>query len=49
MDHDVVVKRAEFNEKSVEVRTMLNWAALARSEIWVERRPLMCILLWEEL
>ena len=27
MDHDAVVKRAQFVEKSVEVRNMFNWAA----------------------
>ena len=29
MDHDVVVKRAQFIDKSVEVRTMFEWAAPA--------------------
>ena len=29
MEHDVVVKRAQFIDKSVEVRNMFEWAAPA--------------------
>ena len=52
MDHDVVVKRAEFIDKSVEVRTMFSWAApvevLSALKIYCQISLALCSGIWEE-